>query len=183
VSQTRKTGDLPHLSYILRKPEPLGTEFKNIACTITGVFLHLEIQRGKLPMRALRYTALHGVTAATTMRMIEATNKCGQDGSVRNASEDIAFGDSWFVSVEAVTHAWLEPGIGVRLGGIVKTSHSRYPKDYLETTMKDWPSGSHLLFAPKPKRDVRPSRHVSIASFVRLVFARTRRGRQRTQTA
>jgi hypothetical protein len=77
--------------------------------------------------------------------MIEATNKCGQDGSVRNASEDIAFGDSWFVSVEAVTHAWLEPGIGVRLGGIVKTSHSRYPKDYLETTMKDWPSGSHLV--------------------------------------
>jgi hypothetical protein len=34
--QTSKTGGLPHLSFILRKPEPLGTEFKTIACTATG---------------------------------------------------------------------------------------------------------------------------------------------------
>jgi hypothetical protein len=34
--QTTKTGGLPHLSFILRKPEPLGTEFKTIACTKTG---------------------------------------------------------------------------------------------------------------------------------------------------
>ena len=29
--QTTKTGNLPHLSWILRKPEPLGTEFKTLA--------------------------------------------------------------------------------------------------------------------------------------------------------
>jgi hypothetical protein len=34
--QTSKTGGLPHLSFILRKPEPLGTEFKTIACSVTG---------------------------------------------------------------------------------------------------------------------------------------------------
>jgi hypothetical protein len=34
--QTTTTGNLPHLSFILRKPEPLGTEFKTIACTVTG---------------------------------------------------------------------------------------------------------------------------------------------------
>jgi hypothetical protein len=34
--KTTKTGGLPHLSFILRKPEPLGTEFKMIACTVTG---------------------------------------------------------------------------------------------------------------------------------------------------
>jgi hypothetical protein len=34
--QTSKSGDLPHLSFILRKPEPLGTEFKTIACAVTG---------------------------------------------------------------------------------------------------------------------------------------------------
>jgi hypothetical protein len=34
--QTTPTGGLPHLSFILRKPEPLGTEFKTIACTVTG---------------------------------------------------------------------------------------------------------------------------------------------------
>jgi hypothetical protein len=34
--QTTKTGGLPHLSFILRKPEPLGTEFKTLACAVTG---------------------------------------------------------------------------------------------------------------------------------------------------
>ena len=29
--QTRKIGNLPHLSFIARKPEPLGTEFKCVA--------------------------------------------------------------------------------------------------------------------------------------------------------
>jgi hypothetical protein len=31
-----KTGGLPFLSYILRKPKPIGTEFKVVACTETG---------------------------------------------------------------------------------------------------------------------------------------------------
>jgi hypothetical protein len=34
--QTSGTGGLPHLSFILRKREPLGTEFKSIACGVTG---------------------------------------------------------------------------------------------------------------------------------------------------
>jgi hypothetical protein len=34
--RTSKAGGLPHLSFILRKPEPLGTEFKVIACEATG---------------------------------------------------------------------------------------------------------------------------------------------------
>jgi hypothetical protein len=31
-----KTGGLPNISFILRKPEPLGTEFKSMACSETG---------------------------------------------------------------------------------------------------------------------------------------------------
>jgi hypothetical protein len=34
--RTSKTGGFPNISYILRKPEPLGTEFKVIACAVTG---------------------------------------------------------------------------------------------------------------------------------------------------
>lgn len=34
--RTTKAGGLPHLSLIARKPEPLGTEFKTVACAITG---------------------------------------------------------------------------------------------------------------------------------------------------
>jgi hypothetical protein len=34
-----KTGGLLNISFILRKPEPLGTEFKSMGCSETGIFL------------------------------------------------------------------------------------------------------------------------------------------------
>jgi len=43
--RTSKTGKLPNISFILRKPKPLGTEFKTTGCSITGVMRCLEIQR------------------------------------------------------------------------------------------------------------------------------------------
>ena len=48
-------GDLPNFPYILRKPESLGTEFKTVACSVTGDLLLIDIERditheeGKLP--------------------------------------------------------------------------------------------------------------------------------------
>ena len=51
--RTSKKGNLPHLSYIMRKPKPLGTEFKSVGCAATGVMLHLEIQRGKVSITSL----------------------------------------------------------------------------------------------------------------------------------
>ena len=44
---TTAIGDLPHLSYIFRKPEPLGTEFNTFEFSVTGDFLFVEAQRGK----------------------------------------------------------------------------------------------------------------------------------------
>ena len=44
---TTAKGNLPHLSYIFRKPEPLGTEFKTVSCYVTGALLSLEVQRRK----------------------------------------------------------------------------------------------------------------------------------------
>jgi hypothetical protein len=45
--RTTKLGGWPHISYVLRKHEPLDTEFKNTCCAITGVLMTLEIQRAK----------------------------------------------------------------------------------------------------------------------------------------
>lgn len=45
--RTTKNGGLPNISYIIRKPEPLGTEFKSVCDPVTGVVTHLEIQRGE----------------------------------------------------------------------------------------------------------------------------------------
>jgi len=84
--QTRSTGNLPHLSFIMRKPEDLGTEFKVVACLMTGILLHLEIQKGCDAMRQslilLNLVALQGayyawlkiqsVRMETAMRMAMA---------------------------------------------------------------------------------------------------------------
>ena len=44
---TTAKGDLPHLSYIFCKPEPLGTEFNTVTCFVTEEFLFIELHRGK----------------------------------------------------------------------------------------------------------------------------------------
>ena len=40
---TSKNGGLPNISFIIRKPEPLGTEFKTVCCPVTGVMTRMEI--------------------------------------------------------------------------------------------------------------------------------------------
>ena len=41
--RTTAKGDLPEFSYIYCKPEPLGKEFKTVACSVTGALLFVEI--------------------------------------------------------------------------------------------------------------------------------------------
>jgi hypothetical protein len=48
--RTSKTGCFPNISYILRKPEPLGTEFKTIACTVTGKSIVVVLSLRKAPL-------------------------------------------------------------------------------------------------------------------------------------
>ena len=47
IPRTTKSGNLPNLSFIKRKPEPLGTEFKVAMDGLTGKSLFLKIQEGK----------------------------------------------------------------------------------------------------------------------------------------
>ena len=60
--RTTAKGNLPHLSYIFRKPEPLGTEFKTFACSVTGDVLFIETQRGKEGTKDSRYQKYLGAT-------------------------------------------------------------------------------------------------------------------------
>jgi len=71
--QSRATGNLPHLSFIMQKPESLGTEFKVAACPITGIMLFLEIQKGHEKMREALYSNQCGVTAACVLRLVEGS--------------------------------------------------------------------------------------------------------------
>ena len=73
--QATKTGNLPHLSCILCKPEPLGTEFKVVADSVTGMLLYLEIQEGKQQMAKAKYADEKKASTACCLRLSEETTR------------------------------------------------------------------------------------------------------------
>ena len=64
--QMTAKGDLPHLSCILRKPDPLGTDFRTVACSVTWALLLIELQRRKEGTKQSNYRKHIGLTAACT---------------------------------------------------------------------------------------------------------------------
>jgi hypothetical protein len=53
------------------------------------------------------------------------------------------FEDSWFSSIKTVCQLWNQ--FKCHNGGILKPNHSRFPKAWIERTMKDWSMGSHIV--------------------------------------
>jgi len=45
--RTTKTGDLPYISFIMRKPEPLGTEFKTLAACHFGMYCFVPVRNNE----------------------------------------------------------------------------------------------------------------------------------------
>jgi hypothetical protein len=84
-----KLGGLPNISFIKRKPKPLGTEFKTICETETGVMKFMEVQEGKEAMRVKKHSQEYGVTSGCTIRLARA---CSPRATI--------LGDSWFGSVK-----------------------------------------------------------------------------------
>jgi len=136
--QTWATGNLPHLSFILQKLENLGTGFKVVACLITRIILYLEIQKGHEQMQQALYSPQCSVTACM-LQLVEGLMK----GVQVTDKWQLYFGDSWFASVTCITELW--KCFHVHFIGIVKTNHARFPKQFLESCMKNWPAGSHLV--------------------------------------
>ena len=66
--QTTKTGGLPNLSFIKRKPKPLGIELKDVADGRHGLVLWMEIQEGKTRMKNKTHVKELGANAACAMR-------------------------------------------------------------------------------------------------------------------
>lgn len=116
-------------------------------------------------MRMLPFYSDHGATAACTLRLILGAAHSGQATRIRQQCK-VATGDSWFGSVKVaeasklsrkaeagetatfdgyVVGATATPNKGHEFIGAVKTNTGWYPKDEIETKMKDWPSGSYLV--------------------------------------
>ena len=126
---------LPHLSFIKRKPEPVGSEFKCIADTVSGVMMALELQEGKLPMSKKEYHTELGATAACTKRMVKLA---GLNGSSR-----VVIGDSWFASRKTCLALLAS---GVHFIGNVKTAHAFFPKAVITQDCRSLARGSHVVY-------------------------------------
>eukprot|EP00957_Ditylum_brightwellii_P014640 1103130-Ditylum_brightwellii.AAC.1 len=122
-SHTAKTGGLSHLSYVEKKPEPLETEFSNVACSKTA---------------GLDNTFLNQ-TSAVSSQYISLTLQYKQN----TCQESKGFmGDSWITSAPTAESIDRKGG---RFKGVVKIGHGFYPKDGFEDLMAPFLGGAHLV--------------------------------------
>ena len=104
------------------------------------MFLHLEIQRDKLPMRKKKYLKELGGTAGCSMRIIESSQYSGQLEEVRQKAKkdgkrELFLGNSWFTSRRLCLA--LKGKIGHEYFGALKTNHSGTPKAQVDKVMCD----------------------------------------------
>ena len=72
--RTSPSADLPHLSFVERKPKKLGTEVKCVADGLHGVMRFLEIQEGKGEMAKKKYRDMYNAATAQALRLVEGVH-------------------------------------------------------------------------------------------------------------
>jgi hypothetical protein len=109
-----------------------GTEFKVLACPVTGCMLVLELQHGKAGMSTAQYQDSLGATAACTVWLLEKSIP-EDDDRIHTVQ-----GDAWFGSVRAAA------ALGVKCHRVVlqvKNDKGLFPKDFIADALEDAPGG------------------------------------------
>jgi hypothetical protein len=129
--QRHSQNGCPHCAKILRKPESVGMEVKNMCCCTTGIMMAMELVAGKTEMRQREWAAEHGAGTSLLLRLTKGIQTSGR----------IVVADSAFASVKSAV-ALKEKGL--HFMGLVKTAHRECPKAYLQgVDMDAW--GDHVL--------------------------------------
>ncbi len=163
-----KEGGPPAISWVPRKPEPPGTEFKTAADPATGVMLALEIQEGKPATDTMR--ARMGCTLIPSTSCVARLVSLIPPAPV--SYRRIIVGDAWFSNVAtAVEVARQKPidrnanvtqdSMSVPLDtqdmlnaaprwndhfvGVLQNGHARYPKDFMNAALKGKASGTQIV--------------------------------------
>ena len=105
---------------IIRKPRPIGNEFKNVCDSRSMVVLNMELYEGKKYMKTKEWVGDFGDTCATTLRLMDPWKGSGR----------IVVGDIWFGSVNTVTELMIQNGLYANM--LVKTAHKNYPRELLD---------------------------------------------------
>ena len=135
-------GGLPHLSYIKRKPKPLGTELKSVCEGTMGICINIEIQKGKIAMARKKWAKDYSATTACTLRLIDQLH-ISEIGEV-SPPRRCVFADSWFASVATVLA--LRERLGLDFTGPVKTAHANFPLDSLRFTVSKKVRGDFVVY-------------------------------------
>jgi hypothetical protein len=134
-------GGLPHLSYIKRKPKPLGTELKSVCEGTMGICIFIEIQKGKIAMARKKWAKDYGATTACTVRLLDHL-QLSEIGEL-TPPQRCVFADSWFASVATVMA--LRTHLGLEFTGPVKTAHSNFPLDAMRFTLSKMKRGDFIV--------------------------------------
>ena len=110
--------------------------------------LGLEIQRGKDDVTVTKYIdEVWLKTSACTMRLVESTTCQRLDAGAAHdvsknydATNDCFLGDLWVGSVPTALGLKKVLQHPTDLITQIKTAHAHYPRKFLESSMKNWPS-------------------------------------------
>jgi hypothetical protein len=137
-------GGIPHLSFLKRKPIPLGTESKVVCEGTFGLCMYLEVQKGKVAMARKKYCRQYKATTACTLRLL---SKMGLDETnlpLLEKKKRCVFADSWFASVE--TAMALKEELGVHFTGPIKTAHKYFPLEPIRWLLNEMRRGEYVVF-------------------------------------
>jgi hypothetical protein len=97
----------------------------------------MEIQRGKDGMKSQKFNQQVGATAGCTLRLLLDT--IPQD---MKTSKHGVRGDAWFGSIKTANEIGLRGHEAVLQ---IKQYHSLFPKEFIESALKNAPGGVHIL--------------------------------------
>ena len=101
---------------IIRKPRPIGNEFKTLCDARSKIVLYAELYEGKEIMQYKDYVDDFGATTACCLRLTDPWKGTGR----------LVIGDSWFGSVNSVAELMNKNGLFAIM--LVKTAHKNYPR-------------------------------------------------------
>lgn len=106
------------MSFIPRKPHPLGFQMKTLCDSRAGVFINAEFVEGREVDSQRLFFFDYGATTACTLRLCHRWR-----GSLRTV-----IGDAWFGSCKTVEEL---KEIGLHSIMSLKTAHKGYPKKHI----------------------------------------------------
>ena len=149
-NRTTKSSTLPNLSFIMRKPELMGFEFKNLVDAYSGQMMWSEAMKGKEGKRKTEYTSEFGVTVGCVMRGVKHVEEFAKNTHLLGRGPRLFFGESWFGSVKT---AYQVRKLSHHACFAIKMVHSRTPKKFLEETMKDFLGGTWIVMEGRPEKE------------------------------